>query len=56
MTDAGPGYHTEVPVTRIFASMRRSSRFGYACAQGLNFGLILVLVSFILQRLRRQFD
>lgn len=47
MTGGGPGYHTEVPVTRIFASMRGSSRFGYACAQGISFGIILCLVSFI---------
>lgn len=46
MTGGGPGYHTEVPVTRIFASMRGSSRFGYACAQGIAFGVILCLVSF----------
>lgn len=47
MTDGGPGYHTEVPVTRIFASMRGSSRFGYACAQGVVFGLMLCAVSFV---------
>jgi len=46
MTGGGPGYHTEVPVTRIFASMRGSSRFGYACAQGITFGIILCMVSF----------
>lgn len=46
MTGGGPGYHTEVPVTRILASMQGSSMFGYACAQGLTFGLILMLVSF----------
>jgi ABC-type sugar transport system permease subunit len=46
MTGGGPGYHTEVPVTRILASMQGSSMFGYACAQGITFGLILMLVSF----------
>ncbi|MCX5710267.1 MAG: sugar ABC transporter permease, partial [Candidatus Omnitrophica bacterium] len=30
MTRGGPAYHTEVPVLRILASMRGSSRFGYA--------------------------
>ncbi|MEW6076000.1 MAG: sugar ABC transporter permease [Candidatus Omnitrophota bacterium] len=47
MTGGGPAYHTEVPVLRILASMRGSSRFGYACAQGLSFGLILMVISFI---------
>jgi len=47
MTGGGPGYNTEVPVTRIIASMLASSRFGYACAQGIIFGAILMIVSFI---------
>lgn len=47
MTGGGPGYHTEVPVLRILASMRGSSRFGYACAQGITFGIILCFVSFV---------
>ncbi len=44
-TNGGPGYHTEVPVTRILASMQGAGRFGYACAQGLVFGAILLAVS-----------
>ncbi|MDO8603115.1 MAG: sugar ABC transporter permease [Candidatus Omnitrophota bacterium] len=47
MTDGGPGYHTEVPVTRILASMVDSSRFGYACSQGVMFGMVLLAVSFV---------
>jgi len=47
MTGGGPGYHTEVPVLRILASMRGSSRFGYACAQGITFGVILCAISFV---------
>jgi len=47
MTGGGPGYHTEVPVLRILASMRGSSRFGYACAQGITFGVILCFISFV---------
>jgi len=39
--------HTSVPVLRILASMRGSSRFGYACAQGITFGVVLVAISFI---------
>lgn len=50
MTGGGPAYHTQVPVLRILASMRGSSRFGYACAQGISFGLILVIISFIQYR------
>lgn len=57
MTGGGPAYHTQVPVLRILASMRGSSRFGYACAQGISFGIILVTISFIQyrfsQRMRR---
>jgi ABC-type sugar transport system permease subunit len=53
MTDGGPAYHTTVPVLRILASMRGSSRFGYACAQGISFGLILVALSFIQYRFSR---
>ncbi len=54
MTGGGPGYHTEVPVLRILASMRGSSRFGYACAQGIIFGVILVSVSFIQYRFSKR--
>ena len=54
MTGGGPAYHTQVPVLRILASMRGSSRFGYACAQGISFGVILVAISFIQYRLSKQ--
>lgn len=58
MTGGGPGYHTEVPVTRILASMVSSSRFGYACAQGILFGLVLLVLSFtqkkISERMRQE--
>ncbi len=53
MTGGGPGYHTEVPVTRILASMIASSRFGYACAQGIVFGLILLVVSMLQMRISK---
>ncbi|MDD5432964.1 MAG: sugar ABC transporter permease [Candidatus Omnitrophica bacterium] len=39
--------HTSVPVLRILAVMRDSSRFGYGCALGINLGVILVVISFI---------
>ncbi len=39
--------HTSVPVLRILAVMRDSSRFSYSCALGINLGIILVIVSFV---------
>lgn len=54
MTGGGPAYHTQVPVLRILASMRGSGRFGYACAQGITFGLILVVISFIQYRFSKR--
>ena len=42
-TGGGPGYHTEVPITRILAAMVDSSRFGYACSLGVIFGMVLLL-------------
>ncbi|MCX5705727.1 MAG: sugar ABC transporter permease [Candidatus Omnitrophica bacterium] len=46
--------HTSVPVLRILAVMRDSSRFGYACAQGISFGTILVIISFIQYRFSKE--
>ena len=54
MTGGGPAYHTQVPVLRILASMRGSSRFGYACAQGITFGAVLVIISFIQYRFSKK--
>ena len=54
MTGGGPAYHTQVPVLRILASMRGSSRFGYACAQGILFGVILMIISFVQYRFTRK--
>jgi ABC-type sugar transport system permease subunit len=47
--------HTSVPVLRILAVMRDSSRFGYACAQGISFGVILVIISFMQYRLSKKY-
>ncbi len=44
-TQGGPGYHTEVPITRILTTMTGTSRFGYACAMSLVFGAILLILS-----------
>ena len=46
-TGGGPGYHTEVPITRIVSTMLGSSKFGYACAMGVVFGVILLGISMI---------
>jgi len=53
-TGGGPGYHTEVPVTRIISSMLGQSQFGYACAMGILFGLILLTASMIQIRISRR--
>ncbi|MFN3966187.1 MAG: carbohydrate ABC transporter permease [Endomicrobiia bacterium] len=53
-TGGGPGYHTEVPITRILASMIGSSRFGYAAAQGIVFGVILLVLSILQIKISRK--
>lgn len=54
-TRGGPGYHTEVPITRIFHSMlNMPDGFGYACAQGIVFGLILLIASLFQMRFQRR--
>ncbi len=45
MVGQGLVYYTEVPVTRILASMTGTHQFGYACAQAVIFGIILISVS-----------
>ena len=52
-TGGGPGYHTEVPITRIYATMIGSSKFGYACAMGVVFGLVLLVISMIQLRVSK---
>lgn len=47
MVGQGLVYHTEVPVTRILAAMTGTNRFGYACAMGVIFGMILISISFV---------
>lgn len=52
-TGGGPGYHTEVPVTRIVTTMVGASQFGYACAMGVVFGMILLVISLIQIRISK---
>jgi ABC-type sugar transport system permease subunit len=51
LVNQGLVYHTEVPVTRILSSMSVTNQFGYACAQAVIFGIILVAVAFTLKAL-----
>lgn len=53
-TNGGPGYHTEVPVTRILVTMLGSSRFGYACSLGIVFGLVLLAASLVQMHISKQ--
>lgn len=43
--------HTNVPVTRIFSAMTETNQFGYACAQGITFGIILAIISLTFKRI-----
>ncbi len=56
MTAATPALGTTVPVTRILYAMReiQPPRFGYACAQGVVFGLILIVLSFLQMRISKK--
>jgi len=47
MVNEGLVNHTDVPVIRILSSMTGTNRFGYACAEAVIFGMILVSVSFL---------
>ena len=51
MVNKGLVHHTDVPVTLILGSMQGTKQFGYACAQAVIFGLILVATSFIIKKL-----
>jgi ABC-type sugar transport system permease subunit len=51
LVNQGLVYHTEVPVTRILWSMTGTNQFGYACAQAVVFGVILIAASFSLKKL-----
>ncbi len=51
MVSQGLVYHTEVPVTRILTAMLENNRFGYACAMGVAFGVILIGISFAMKKI-----
>jgi len=50
LVSQGLAGYTEVPVTEILTSMNGNKQFGYACAQAVVFGLILVISSFALKK------
>lgn len=47
MTSGGPGFHTEVPVLRIYKEAFESYNFGYATAMSAVLGAILASLSFV---------
>ena len=51
MTSGGPGYHTEVPVLRIYKEAFESYNFGYATAMSAILGIILATLSFVQYRI-----
>lgn len=51
LVNQGLSGYTEVPVTEILNSMNGNKQYGYACAQAVIFGLILVCASFGLKKL-----
>lgn len=53
-TGGGPGYHTQVPITQILFTMQGMSRYGYACAEGVIFGMILLVLSMFQLRLSKK--
>ncbi len=50
MVSQGLTDHTSVPLTRILSAMIKTGEFGYACAQGVSFGIILIFVAFVLKK------
>lgn len=49
MVGQGLVHHTDVPVTRILGAMQGTKEFGYACAMGVNFAIILIAVSALMK-------
>ncbi len=55
-TGGGPGYNTEVPMTRLVSVMLGAGRFGYACAMGVIFGMLLLALSLIQMRVGKKLE
>lgn len=56
MTNGGPGFHTEVPVTRIYKTAFESYHFGYATAEAVVLGMILLVLSMVQLRISKFLD
>lgn len=56
MTNGGPGFHTEVPVTRIYKSAFESYHFGYATAEAVVLGVMLLILSLLQLRISKSMD
>jgi len=54
LTNGGPGFETEVPALRIYKEAFSNYRFGYAAALSVILGLILLIISLIQIKLRRE--
>ncbi len=54
-TGGGPGWNTEVPMKRIMNAISPESRLGYACAMGIIFGVMLLILSLIQIQLSKRF-
>lgn len=53
-TGGGPGWNTEVPMKRVINAISPESRLGYACAMGIVFGVVLLLISLVQIMLSRR--
>lgn len=56
MTNGGPGFHTEVPVTRIYKMAFESYHFGYATAEAVVLGIMLLILSLVQLRVSKAMD
>lgn len=56
MTNGGPGFHTEVPVTRIYKTAFESYHFGYATAEAVVLGVMLLILSLLQLRISKAMD
>lgn len=54
MTGGGPGYATEVPILHIFRGAFENTRFGYASALSVVFGILMLIMAGIGLRITRR--
>jgi ABC-type sugar transport system permease subunit len=51
LLNQGLAHHADVPVILILQEMSADHQFGYACAEAVIFGMVLVCISFITKKL-----